>query len=195
MRQFKRFLRLNLLASTGCGIISKLQLQLCLIQHVFFAFIQVSPDMNQQCWNHQTTFIQLHEINRDCIPDMNPVFFCRCSNRLNRNTARGQLKLGILLLLSTRAGFESSFFELSCILANSDFSLEDGTVFDSSASRGAPFGKIQNNAGLSSLKLYFRTGPFVHGRGQIIQGYTEVLTGRYVAILTYQVFSLNQVFG
>ena len=105
------------------------------------------------------------------------------------------MKLGILLLLSTRAGFESSFFELSCILANSDFSLEDGTVFDSSASRGAPFGKIQNNAGLSSLKLYFRTGPFVHGRGQIIQGYTEVLTGRYVAILTYQVFSLNQVFG
>jgi len=39
-------------------------------------------------------------------------------------------------------------------------SLEDGTVFDSSTSRGAPF------------------GPFVHGRGQIIQGYTEVLTGR-----------------
>ena len=84
---------------------------------------------------------------------------------------------------------------LFCILANSDFSLEDGTVFDSSASRGAPFGKIQNTAGLSSSKLYFRTGPFVHGRGQIIQGYTEVLTGRYVAILTYQVFSLNQVFG
>ena len=48
-------------------------------------------------------------INQDCIPDMNPVFFCRCSNRLNRNTARGQLKLGILLLLSTRAGFQSSF--------------------------------------------------------------------------------------
>jgi FK506-binding protein 2 len=39
-------------------------------------------------------------------------------------------------------------------------SLEDGTVFDSSAARNAPF------------------GPFVHGRGQIIQGYTEVLTGR-----------------
>jgi len=39
-------------------------------------------------------------------------------------------------------------------------SLEDGTVFDSSASRGAPF------------------GPFVHGRGQIIQGYEEVLPGK-----------------
>lgn len=39
-------------------------------------------------------------------------------------------------------------------------SLEDGTVFDSSAARKAPF------------------GPFVHGKGQIIQGYTEVLTGR-----------------
>jgi len=39
-------------------------------------------------------------------------------------------------------------------------SLEDGTVFDSSAARNAPF------------------GPFVHGKGQIIQGYTEVLTGR-----------------
>jgi len=39
-------------------------------------------------------------------------------------------------------------------------SLEDGTVFDSSASRGAPF------------------GPFVHGRGEIIEGYTQTLTGR-----------------
>ena len=35
--------------------------------------------------------------------------------------------------------------------------LEDGTVFDSSKSRGAPF------------------GPFVHGRGQIIEGYTQAL--------------------
>lgn len=39
-------------------------------------------------------------------------------------------------------------------------SLEDGTVFDSSTIRGAPF------------------GPFVHGRGQIIEGYTEALAGR-----------------
>jgi len=38
--------------------------------------------------------------------------------------------------------------------------LEDGTVFDSSAARNAPF------------------GPFVHGRGEIIEGYTETLTGR-----------------
>jgi len=38
--------------------------------------------------------------------------------------------------------------------------LEDGTVFDSSAARNAPF------------------GPFEHGRGQIIQGYTDTLTGR-----------------
>merc|ERR1719278_1802360 len=38
--------------------------------------------------------------------------------------------------------------------------LEDGTVFDSSKSRGAPF------------------GPFVQGRGQIIAGYTEALRGR-----------------
>ena len=35
--------------------------------------------------------------------------------------------------------------------------LEDGTVFDSSKSRGAPF------------------GPFVHGRRQIIEGYTQAL--------------------
>ena len=35
--------------------------------------------------------------------------------------------------------------------------LEDGTVFDSSESRGAPF------------------GPFVQGRGQIIEGYTQAL--------------------
>ena len=39
-------------------------------------------------------------------------------------------------------------------------SLENGTVFDSSKERGLPF------------------GPFVHGRGQIIEGYTETLTGR-----------------
>lgn len=39
-------------------------------------------------------------------------------------------------------------------------SLENGTVFDSSSNRGAPF------------------GPFVHGRGQIIEGYTQTLTGR-----------------
>ena len=38
--------------------------------------------------------------------------------------------------------------------------LESGKVFDSSASRGRPF------------------GPFVHGRRQIIDGYTETLTGR-----------------
>ena len=38
--------------------------------------------------------------------------------------------------------------------------LEDGTVFDSSRSRGAPF------------------GPFVQGRRQIIAGYTEALHGR-----------------
>ena len=38
--------------------------------------------------------------------------------------------------------------------------LEDGTVFDSSQSRGAPF------------------GPFVQGRRQIIAGYTEALQGR-----------------
>ena len=38
--------------------------------------------------------------------------------------------------------------------------LEDGTVFDSSSSRGAPF------------------GPFVQGRGEIIAGYTEALYGR-----------------
>ena len=35
--------------------------------------------------------------------------------------------------------------------------LENGTVFDSSKSRGAPF------------------GPFVHGRRQIIEGYTQAL--------------------
>jgi len=38
--------------------------------------------------------------------------------------------------------------------------LENGKVFDSSANRGQPF------------------GPFVQGRGQIIEGYTETLTGR-----------------
>ena len=38
--------------------------------------------------------------------------------------------------------------------------LEDGTVFDSSESRGAPF------------------GPFVQGRGQIIEGYTQALQVR-----------------
>jgi len=38
--------------------------------------------------------------------------------------------------------------------------LEDGKVFDSSAARGAPF------------------GPFVHGKKQIIEGYTETLEGR-----------------
>ena len=38
--------------------------------------------------------------------------------------------------------------------------LEDGTIFDSSTSRGAPF------------------GPFVQGRGEIIGGYTEALYGR-----------------
>ena len=35
-----------------------------------------------------------------------------------------------------------SSFEACCFFTNSDFSLEDGTVFDSSASRGAPFGKM-----------------------------------------------------
>jgi hypothetical protein len=39
-------------------------------------------------------------------------------------------------------------------------SLEDGTVFDSSRSRGAPF------------------GPFVQGNGQIIRGYELALAGR-----------------
>jgi FKBP-type peptidyl-prolyl cis-trans isomerase len=39
-------------------------------------------------------------------------------------------------------------------------SLENGTVFDSSRQRGAPF------------------GPFVHGRGQIIRGYEVALAGR-----------------
>lgn len=39
-------------------------------------------------------------------------------------------------------------------------SLEDGTVFDSSRARGAPF------------------GPFVQGRGQIIRGYEVALAGR-----------------
>jgi len=39
-------------------------------------------------------------------------------------------------------------------------SLEDGTIFDTSERLGYPF------------------GPFVHGRGQIIDGYTEVLTDR-----------------
>jgi len=38
--------------------------------------------------------------------------------------------------------------------------LQNGKVFDSSASRGAPF------------------GPFVHGKRQIIDGYTEALEGR-----------------
>jgi len=38
--------------------------------------------------------------------------------------------------------------------------LENGKVFDSSATRGTPF------------------GPFVHGRNQIIDGYTETLEGR-----------------
>lgn len=38
--------------------------------------------------------------------------------------------------------------------------LENGTVFDSSKSRGAPF------------------GPFVHGRRQIIEGYTQALEGK-----------------
>ena len=38
--------------------------------------------------------------------------------------------------------------------------LEDGTVFDSSESRGAPF------------------GPFVQGRRQIIEGYTQALKGK-----------------
>lgn len=41
-------------------------------------------------------------------------------------------------------------------------SLESGEIFDSSESRGEPF------------------GPFVHGRGQIIEGYTQVLGGRCV---------------
>ena len=42
--------------------------------------------------------------------------------------------------------------------------LEDGTVFDSSKSRGAPF------------------GPFVHGRRQIIEGYTQALEVRWTII-------------
>ena len=105
------------------------------------------------------------------------------------------VEVGDTLAVEYEGRFSIIFFELNCIFSYSDYSLEDGTVFDSSASRGAPFGKIQDTAGLSSSKLYFQTGPFEHGRGQIIQGYTEVLTGRYVAILTYQVFSLNQVFG
>ena len=41
--------------------------------------------------------------------------------------------------------------------------LENGTVFDSSKSRGAPF------------------GPFVHGRRQIIEGYTQALEVRSCA--------------
>ena len=83
-----------------------------------------------------------------------------------------------------------------CILIYFKFSLEDGTVFDSSTSRGAPFGRnikkhlrmdVYSTLHYSTMvywivvfKGVFCTGPFVHGRGQIIQGYTEVLTGRYV---------------
>merc|ERR1712083_671158 len=69
------------------------------------------------------------------------------------------------LLLSMLEPVEPEFCERTVEVGDTlaveyEGSLEDGTVFDSSASRGAPF------------------GPFVHGRGQIIQGYTEVLTGR-----------------
>ena len=46
--------------------------------------------------------------------------------------------------------------------------LEDGTVFDSSESRGAPF------------------GPFVHGRRQIIDGYTEALkVGMSITVINF----------
>ena len=50
--------------------------------------------------------------------------------------------------------------------------LEDGTVFDSSKSRGAPF------------------GPFVHGRRQIIEGYTQALQVSCPAIIFREVFGL-----
>ena len=43
--------------------------------------------------------------------------------------------------------------------------LEDGTVFDSSKSRGAPF------------------GPFVHGRRQIIEGYTQALEVKILGLV------------
>ena len=49
--------------------------------------------------------------------------------------------------------------------------LEDGTVFDSSKSRGAPF------------------GPFVHGRRQIIEGYTQALQVSCLAIILREVFA------
>ena len=49
--------------------------------------------------------------------------------------------------------------------------LEDGTVFDSSKSRGAPF------------------GPFVHGRRQIIEGYTQALQVSCPEIILREVFA------
>ena len=83
---------------------------------------------------------------------MNLVFCCQCWSLLIQHTARGQLKMGTLLLLNMRAGLLCvlplcfkyichSDFESCCILTCTDFSLEDGTVFDSSTSRGAPFGR------------------------------------------------------
>jgi len=69
------------------------------------------------------------------------------------------------LLLAMLEPVESEFCSRTVVVGDTlsvdyEGTLENGKVFDSSANRGTPF------------------GPFVHGKRQIIDGYTETLEGR-----------------